>query len=78
MSPFSGLGANTAMLDGADLAAAVLASDTVLGALATYEATMLPCAAANAAGAHEGLTSAITAHPEFDHNPYPSEAEARA
>ncbi len=78
MSPFSGLGANTAMLDGADLAAAVLASDTVLGALVSYEATMLPRAAANAAGAHEGLTSAITAHPEFDHNPYPSEAEARA
>src|SRR6201996_3849217 len=78
MSPFSGLGANTAMLDGADLAAAVLASDTVGGALATYEATMLPRAAANAAGAHEGLTSAITAHPEFDHNPYPSEAGAPA
>ena len=38
----------------------------VTDALAAYEAIMLPRAARNAAGAHEGLTSAITAHPEFD------------
>jgi 2-polyprenyl-6-methoxyphenol hydroxylase-like FAD-dependent oxidoreductase len=69
MSPFSGLGANTAMLDGADLAAAVIASNTFLDALVSYEATMLPRAAHNAAGAHEGLTSAITAHPDFTEEP---------
>jgi 2-polyprenyl-6-methoxyphenol hydroxylase-like FAD-dependent oxidoreductase len=69
MSPFSGLGANTAMLDGADLADAVLASDTLLDALTSFEATMLPRAAHNAAGAHEGLTTAITAHPDFSEEP---------
>ena len=69
MSPFSGLGANTAMLDGADLADAIITSDTLLDALVSYEATMLPRAARNAAGAHEGLTSAITAHPDFTEEP---------
>jgi 2-polyprenyl-6-methoxyphenol hydroxylase-like FAD-dependent oxidoreductase len=71
MSPFSGLGANTAMLDGADLATAIIEAGgvtelRVTDALAAYEAIMLPRAAQDAAGAHEGLTSAITAHPEFD------------
>jgi len=69
MSPFSGLGANTAMLDGADLAGAVIARDTLLAALVSYEAAMLPRAARNAAGAHEGLTSAITGHPDFTEEP---------
>lgn len=78
MSPFSGLGANTAMLDGADLAGAVLASDTLLDALVSYEATMLPRAARNAAGAHEGLTSAITAHPDFTEEPPRPEPAATA
>jgi 2-polyprenyl-6-methoxyphenol hydroxylase-like FAD-dependent oxidoreductase len=69
MSPFSGLGANTAMLDGADLADAIIARDTLLAALVSYEAAMLPRAARNSAGAHEGLASAITAHPDFTEEP---------
>jgi 2-polyprenyl-6-methoxyphenol hydroxylase-like FAD-dependent oxidoreductase len=78
MSPFSGLGANTAMLDGADLATAIIEAGgvtepRVTDALAAYEAIMLPRAARNAAGAHEGLASAITAHHEFDWEP--SEAD---
>ncbi|MEU5847177.1 FAD-dependent oxidoreductase [Saccharopolyspora shandongensis] len=60
MSPISGLGANTAMLDGADLARAVIDSSDLATAVARYEATMLPRAAANAAAAHEGLHSAIS------------------
>jgi 2-polyprenyl-6-methoxyphenol hydroxylase-like FAD-dependent oxidoreductase len=60
MSPFSGLGANTAMLDGADLAQAVIAGPDLRTAVARYEAVMLPRAAANAVGAHEGLQSAIS------------------
>lgn len=59
MSPFSGLGANTAMLDGADLAEAILSSPDLLTAVAAYESTMLPRAAINAAGAHEGLQGAL-------------------
>ncbi len=55
MSPFSGLGTNTAMLDGADLARTIIDAPDLRAALATYEATMLPRAAANAAVAHEGL-----------------------
>lgn len=59
MSPFSGLGANTAMLDGADLARAVIDGPDLLAAIASYEAVMLPRAAVNAAGAHEGLQGAL-------------------
>src|SRR6201996_1204789 len=76
MSPFSGLGANTAMLDGADLAGAIIAGGATIEALAAYEATMLPRAARHAAGAHEGLTSAITAHPDFSEEPPRAGAEA--
>jgi 2-polyprenyl-6-methoxyphenol hydroxylase-like FAD-dependent oxidoreductase len=68
MSPFSGLGANTAMLDGADLAHAVITAPDLYTALSTYEAKMLPRAATNAAGSHEGLHSAITdGLPDMDH-----------
>ncbi|MEV0083760.1 NAD(P)/FAD-dependent oxidoreductase [Saccharopolyspora sp. NPDC050642] len=59
MSPISGLGANTAMLDGADLARAVIDAPDLATAVARYEAAMLPRAAANAEAAHEGLHSAI-------------------
>jgi hypothetical protein len=45
-------------------------------ALAAYEATVLPRAARNAAGAHEGLISAITAHPDFSEEPPRAGAEA--
>ena len=77
MSPFSGLGANTAMLDGADLAEAVIREPDLLAALAAYEARMLPRAAHHAAGSHEGLHSAISAGAaDTDH--YEAEAEARA
>ncbi|MCS7475371.1 FAD-dependent oxidoreductase [Umezawaea endophytica] len=68
MSPFSGLGANTAMLDGAELAQAVIGSADLFTALADYEAVMLPRAAANAADSHEALHSALTAGlPDLDH-----------
>lgn len=66
MSPISGLGANTAMLDGADLADAIIESPDLHTAIATYEATMLPRAAHNAKGAHEGLHGAISdGEPDF-------------
>jgi 2-polyprenyl-6-methoxyphenol hydroxylase-like FAD-dependent oxidoreductase len=66
MSPISGLGANTAMLDGADLAQAIIQSPDLCTAVATYEATMLPRAAHNAQGAHDGLHGAISdAEPDF-------------
>ncbi len=60
MSPFSGLGANTAMLDGADLARCVAEGPDLATAVRRYEELMFPRAARNAAGAAEGLAGAFT------------------
>jgi 2-polyprenyl-6-methoxyphenol hydroxylase-like FAD-dependent oxidoreductase len=51
MSPATGQGANSAMLDAADLAAAIVAAPDFTTAIARYEALMLPRAAENAAEA---------------------------
>ncbi|MEU1424454.1 NAD(P)/FAD-dependent oxidoreductase [Kitasatospora sp. NPDC005751] len=59
MSPFSGMGANLAMLDGADLARAVLDHLTVDGAVTAYERVLLPRSAAAAADAAEGIEGAF-------------------
>ncbi|WP_405803794.1 FAD-dependent monooxygenase [Streptomyces sp. NBC_00210] len=59
MSPFSGMGANLAMLDAADLAHAINGTPTVDGAVRTYEEIMLPRSVEAARGAAEGLDSAF-------------------
>ncbi|MFK8909665.1 FAD-dependent oxidoreductase [Streptomyces sp. YS-3] len=59
MSPFSGMGANLAMLDAADLAMALATSSTIDQAIRAYEAVMLPRSAQAAEGAAEGLDSAF-------------------
>ncbi|MEV7399276.1 FAD-dependent monooxygenase [Streptomyces sp. NPDC091267] len=59
MSPFSGMGANLAMLDGADLAHAVAKQPTLDEAVAAYEDVMLPRSAEAAGGAAEGLDGAF-------------------
>ncbi|KOU23380.1 FAD-dependent oxidoreductase [Streptomyces sp. WM6372] len=59
MSPFSGMGANLAMLDGADLARAIIEGRTIDDAVRAYEATLLPRSIQAAEGAAEGIDSAF-------------------
>jgi len=63
MSPFAGEGANLAMIDGADLARAIIAHPTdIERAFAEYEATMFPRARAAAAESAAGLELAFEAN----------------
>lgn len=59
MSPFSGMGANLAMLDGADLARALVDNPTVDEAITAYEKTLLPRSVEAAEGAAEGIDGAF-------------------
>lgn len=60
MSPFSGMGANLAMLDGADLARALVdPATTTDDAVRAYEDLLLPRSAAAAEGAAEGIAGAF-------------------
>ncbi|WP_371648985.1 MULTISPECIES: FAD-dependent oxidoreductase [unclassified Streptomyces] len=60
MSPFSGMGANLAMLDGADLAHALIESPTTDDAIRAYETVLLPRSIQAAEGAAEGINSAFS------------------
>ncbi|MGX1851730.1 FAD-dependent oxidoreductase [Streptomyces sp. NPDC055299] len=59
MSPFSGMGANLAMLDGCHLAEAIVGEPGIDEAVHAYESAMLPRSAEAAAGAEEGINSAF-------------------
>lgn len=60
MSPFSGEGANLAMLDAADLAVALSEGSDWRVAVEEFEQKMLPRAAEAAVGAMEGINGAIS------------------
>jgi 2-polyprenyl-6-methoxyphenol hydroxylase-like FAD-dependent oxidoreductase len=63
MSPFAGEGANLAMIDGADLATAIVAHpNDIERAFAAYEATMFPSAREAAAESAAGLELAFEAN----------------
>ncbi|KAA2266095.1 FAD-dependent monooxygenase [Solihabitans fulvus] len=55
MSPFGGHGANLAMLDGAELAAAIAEEATIDAAITRYESVLLPRSGPLAVGANEAL-----------------------
>ncbi|WP_330260992.1 FAD-dependent oxidoreductase [Streptomyces sp. NBC_00539] len=59
MSPFSGMGANLAMRDGADLASALIEHPTIDDAVTAYEDILLPRSIEAAQGAAEGIDSAF-------------------
>ncbi|WP_037885139.1 FAD-dependent oxidoreductase [Streptomyces sp. NRRL S-646] len=59
MSPFSGMGANLAMRDGADLAQALTEHVTVDDAVIAYEKILIPRSVAAAEGAAEGIDGAF-------------------
>ncbi|MFD3577448.1 FAD-dependent oxidoreductase [Streptomyces sp. NPDC058644] len=59
MSPFSGMGANLAMLDGADLAQALIAHPTPDQAVTAYEKILVPRSIEAAEGAAEGISGAF-------------------
>jgi 2-polyprenyl-6-methoxyphenol hydroxylase-like FAD-dependent oxidoreductase len=59
MSPFSGMGANLAMRDGADLAQALIDHAHVDDAVAAYEKVLLPRSVEAAEGAAEGIAGAF-------------------
>ncbi|MFF4604720.1 FAD-dependent oxidoreductase [Streptomyces sp. NPDC001339] len=59
MSPFSGMGANLAMLDGAELAQALAGHDDPDEAVRAHEAVMLPRSAEAAGGAARALATAL-------------------
>lgn len=59
MSPFSGMGANLAMLDGADLARALINRGSIDEAVRAYEHLLLPRSIEAAEGAAEGIAGAF-------------------